>query len=572
MKHLLTILLTTLTITTALAQNYQWAHGFGGTSYDAQGNSIATDAQGNVYVTGTFGDSIDFDPGPDTANVGSSLWNTTHMFLAKYDSSGGFEWALNADGWMGQSEGVSLAVNDSGVFVTGTFEGLVDFDPLTNSTTDTISSDNDQNIFVAHYDLNGNFKRVTNINAWTSNAITLDDFGNCYITGHFFSIVDFDGSNAVANLTASGSGDAFIAKYNSSGNYQWAFNFGCNKTNTPVLEEGYSLAIDPAGILVTGKFADTTDFDPSANIYNLEATSGKWVFVAKYNLNGNLIWAGNIGGNSGEVAYSIASDPSGNGNFCITGSASDTVDFDLTNADYVVNCGAGRFYFAKYDNNANLVFVKIAGSGGASGRNLKLDIHGNIFIVGLFVGTTDFDPDIGVANLTATGSGSSPDIFLAKYDSNGNYIWAKSMGGAYSDWGKCIALDTNGNQYITGFFSNTADFDPDTAIVNLIGIGGNQAIFIAKYADTSTGTADFYLQPEEIIIYPNPALNLISIKYSKESSQVITVIIYDITGKVCFKNSFIENIKINISSLNPGIYTLQVKNNKQNLYSKFIKQ
>ena len=100
MKHLLTILLTTLTITTALAQNYQWAHGFGGTSYDAQGNSIATDAQGNVYVTGTFGDSIDFDPGPDTANVGSSLWNTTHMFLAKYDSSGGFEWALNADGWM----------------------------------------------------------------------------------------------------------------------------------------------------------------------------------------------------------------------------------------------------------------------------------------------------------------------------------------------------------------------------------------------------------------------------------------------------------------------------------------
>ena len=72
----------------SFSQTYQWAHGFGGPNNDAPGNSIATDAMGNVYVTGTFGDSIDFDPGGGFDTLAA---NAQTMFIAKYDSSGAYQ-------------------------------------------------------------------------------------------------------------------------------------------------------------------------------------------------------------------------------------------------------------------------------------------------------------------------------------------------------------------------------------------------------------------------------------------------------------------------------------------------
>jgi hypothetical protein len=111
------------------------------------------------------------------------------------------------------------------------------------------------------------------------------------------------------------------------------------------------------------------------------------------------------------------------------------------------------------------------------GYSVKTDALGNIYTTGNFQLTVDFDPSINITNLTSVNS--SLDIFICKFDPNGNFIWAKSIGGANYDYCKEINVDENGNVFATGFFQGTADFDPSPSIFNLTSSGSSD-IFITK--------------------------------------------------------------------------------------------
>lgn len=120
------------------------------------------------------------------------------------------------------------------------------------------------------------------------------------------------------------------------------------------------------------------------------------------------------------------------------------------------------------------------GSGGSNsqGRAIAKDASDNVYIIGTITGVNvDFDPSISVANLSTN---RSTDIFVAKYNSNGQYQWAFNIGGASDDAGLSIAVDINSNVYITGNFSGTADFNPSINTANL-SAKGNSDIFVAKY-------------------------------------------------------------------------------------------
>ncbi|HNU34945.1 MAG TPA: T9SS type A sorting domain-containing protein [Bacteroidia bacterium] len=563
MKHLLTTLLTTLTITTALAQNYRWAHGFGGPNSNTEGTSIATDAQANVYVIGSFGDNIDFDPGPGVAILNMQSFSPG-IFVAKYDSAGIYQWAFSLNGYNGYAS--HLAVNATGLYITGCFNGTTDFDPSPAVANLTASS---ADIFLAKYDFSGSYQWAINIgadNVCIAEDIAIDDNGNSYITGFIRDTVDFDPGAGIAMPIPNTLEDIYFAKYDSNGNYVWAKTLG-NPATFFMVE---CMTVDPTGLIISGKFSDTLDVDPSAGVYNLDATTGKEVYISKYDLNGNFIWAGNIGGSSGETIYSIASDLSGNGNFYITGGGSDTVDFDLTTGNYNVNCGTGRFCFAKYNLLGNLLFVKIAGSGGGNGRSMVVDTNENIYIIGLFAGIVDFDPGIDTANLVVTGSGFSADIFFAKYDNNGNYVWAKSMGGIYSDWGKAIAIDGIGNQYVTGFFTNSMDADPDGGIVTLSpAIAEN--IFIAKYYESPNAVINHTLTSADISIYPNPSDNYIVVNFHSSVKNTQFSVI-DVNGREIITGKLNSSLKINVARLPPGVYLLKAKSQASITCKKFIKK
>jgi hypothetical protein len=459
--------------------NYLWAKGMGSSTGNDVGNALAVDASGNSYITGSFVGTVDFDPGAGTQNLISI--GLGDIFMAKYDASGNYVWAKGMGNSANNDIGYGLAVDASGnSYITGQFFGTADFDP--GAGTQNLSAvGGGSEIFLAKYDASGNYvwaKRMGGTNTEVGYAVVIDASGNSYITGYFFGTADFDPGVPTQNLTAAGANDIFLAKYDASGNYVWAKSMGGTDTDI-----GSALGIDASGnSYITGHFAGTADFDPGAGTQDLISAGNEDIFVAKYDASGNYVWAKGIGGTNIDYCYAVSVDASGNSYGA--GSFIGTVDFDpgAGTASLIAGASASNAYILQLNSTGNYGSVK--GLGGYSstilndqGTSIKVDASGNSYITGYFLGTVDFDPGAGTQNLTSAGGN---DIFLAKYDASGNYVWAKSMGGTTDDNGYALALDASGNCYITGYFSTSADFDPGAGTQNLTSAGGND-IFLAKY-------------------------------------------------------------------------------------------
>jgi len=459
--------------------NYLWAKRMGGTGNDI-GNAIALDGLGNVHVTGSFAGTADFDPGPLAANltgVGSN-----DIFIAKYDASGNYVWAKSV-GSSGLDSGNGIAVDGSGnVHMTGQFTGTADFDP--GAGTANLTSLGGNEAFIAKYDASGNYvwaKRVGGSSGDVSHALVLDGSGNVHVTGYFNGTADFDPGAGTASLMSVGTQDIFIAKYDASGNYVWAKWAGGS-----ISDFGYGIALDGTGnVHVTGYFSLTADFDPGTGIANLTSVGDRDIFIAKYDASGNYLWAKAIGGAGTDTGYGIAVDGSSNV-YATGGFINSKVDFDP---------GAGTVELSAGFANQDAFVVRLSSAGdlgwaihlgyygsqpfGMECRAIVRDASGNVYATGNFAGlNVDFDPGAGTANLSSLGS---TDIFIAKYDASGNYLWAKAIGSATDDSGYGLALDGSGNVHLTGYFTGTADFDPGAGTANLINAAGGADLFIAKY-------------------------------------------------------------------------------------------
>jgi len=487
MKKLYIIILLAFVNIITNAQNYKWAKSIGSTS-DDRGNSIAHDGAGNCYIGGYFQGTADFDPGPGTANMTSH--GSNDIFFAKYDANGNYIWAKSI-GSIDIDECLSIAVDSVGnCYITGCFSDIVDFDP--GAGIANLTSVGGQDIFFAKYDANGNYIWAKNIGSTNSDwgiGIAIDGAGSCYITGHFSGTADFDPGPGIANHTPVGIvgiDDTFLAKYDSNGNYLWA-----NSIGSIDWDWGTSIAIDGTGsCYIIGRFQGTADFDPGAGIANLTSVGGYDIFFTKYDSNGNYLWAKSIGSTGEEVGNIIAVN--GTGNCYITGFFSGTADFDPGPATANLTLvGMQDIFFAKYDTNGNYIWAKNMGSSGNynEGKSIAIDSTGDCYLTGIFGGTVDFDPGAGTVNLTSVGW---YDIFFAKYDSNGNYLWAKNIGSPFDDRGWDIKVDGTGNCYLTGYFNGTADFDPGTGTANQTSIG-NTDIFFAKYTQQPV----IYVQPRD---------------------------------------------------------------------------
>jgi hypothetical protein len=565
MKHLLTLLTSLLFFSFATAQNYRWAYGFGGPNNNAQGTAIALDANANVYVTGAFGDSIDFDPGP-----GVSIVAPPGMFLAKYDSAGIYQGAFAIPG----TGSTSMAVNATGIYITGKFGGTVDFDP--GPAVHTITSNGNFDIFIVKYDLNGIYQWAIGMGGAhedVGNSIAIDNVGNSYLTGSFKDTIDFDPGAGVHNLISHGIQDVFFAKYNNNGNYIWAHSIGDTSYNS-----GLRIIINKSEnfIYVSGYFKGSPDFDPGAGSHIITAAGPGDDFIARYDSSGNFIWAGAIssaftGGNLiGEITTSTT--PNNSEYLYVTGLFRNVTDFDLSANVFNLSSvsTSADLFFAKYDNSGNLIWIKtIAGSntGGVTGVNVKIGKDASLFLCGFYYGTTDFDPGAGVSNLSCNGI---TDIFFAKYDSVGNYIWAKGMGGSFYDKPAYLALDSSDNQYLTGYFSGTMDCDPGLGTV-ILNPSSNQNIFIGKYISIPTGIFNEFPNASSIVsVYPNPANNKITIN-GNLLNQSFRLRILDLTGRIVLEKT-IANRTIDVSSLQSGVYFIEINLSNKNYRVHFIKE
>ena len=559
---LITCILFFLFGTQTIAQdvNLEWAIQLGGTSIDRISDK-AVDASGNIYTTGGFSETVDFDPGVGTLNLTSA--GNYDIFIQKLDPEGNLLWVKQMGG-TGRDYGVSIKVDASGnVNIVGDFEETVDFDP--DVGTLNLSSAGGRDIFIQKLDPSGNLlwaKQMGGAGFDYSESLDVDNSGNVYASGEFEGTADFDPGVGTLNLTSAGDHDIFIQKLDSSGNLLWVKQIG--GTNNDYC---WSMVVDATGnVYTTGVFFGTVDFDPGAGSLYFNSLGYGDIFIQKLDDSGNLVWANQIGGSDGnEVSNSIEVD--GWGNIYTTGWFEETVDFDPGAGTLNLTAsGSNDVFILKIDSSGNLIWAKqMGGTNGGEGRSIAVDAIGNVYTTGEFYGTIDFDPGTGTHNLTSLGSS---DIFIQKLDNSGILVWAKSLGGPDPDSGNSIIIDNSGNIYNSGSFNSTVDFDPEAEILNLSSAGSWDG-FVLKLNDLSVGSE--YLENDlEVSIYPNPTNDILQIKSEITFDHIR---ITNLLGQQVLSLENLQNSQeLDISHLSPGVYMITFLSKNQIWTTEFIKQ
>jgi hypothetical protein len=463
------------------------------------------------------------------------------------------------------------------------------------------------------------------------NGIVLDDVGNIYTTGEFRGTVDFDPGDDTYNVEVTDGGlSLYILKLNNDGEFLWVKVLDSNNGGNNFVE---TIALDAArNVYISGEFLPELDFDPGVDTYFLPVEEGSDLFIEKLDTDGNFLWAKAIEvSDYSKKTKAMVTDL--DENIYTTGYFSGTADFDPSVAEYEQTAVAyNDVFIQKLDSNGDFEWaVTMGGSVSENSSDITLDSNGNIYSLGKFRYSIDFDPSEATYYLTSNGS---YDIYVQKLDPDGNFIWAKSFGGPGSDGGNAIALDLFDNIYISGGFFETADFDPSDAIYSGVSVGdmdifilkldengdfkwvqtkggiehdigidisldnqgnvyttgvfresvdfnpegdplvlssnGENDVFITKLSQDALGNDEIKLS--EVSISPNPSSAIISISWSVNDVNNLNII--DISGKKVFPTQYINkdlhSCTLNLSELSSGVYFVQINGENGNLIEKLI--
>lgn len=458
------------------AQNLQWAHSIGTVFYTDYVKSMVVDNDGNLYTTGSFNDTMDFDPGPGVNQLISN--GQADIYIHKKDSAGNLIWAKSIGG-IDYEYGLSIHTDNNGfIYVSGAFNGTVDFDPGAGTSLGTSNGASD--IFTVKMDTAGNLIWKTTLGGTgtdESPLVTTDPSGNVITTGFFQTIADFDPGVGVDTLSAA-TYNTFFQKLDNNGNFISAVSIKSISPNWPV-----DITVDPSGNIYTlGTFQGaSTDFDPGVDTALLSGNGVKDIYVLKLDNSLNFIWVKQMGGSGDEEPTSIDLDLSGN--IYTAGSFEGTVDFDpsasVLNFSFSGDPTNDDCYLQKLDNSGNLIWVKqIGGMQVQIIKSIDVDDAGNTFAAIENGGVTDFDPGPGTYTLPYLGN---VDVSFAKYNSSGNLVWARSIAGSSEEYVTSIVIDNTESLYIAGDFWGTTDFDPGPATYNLTSLGGRD-LYTAKFS------------------------------------------------------------------------------------------
>jgi len=447
------------------AQSLQWAKGIGSTGLD-QGRSVCNDAQGNVYCTGKFSNTVDFDPSAGIFNL--TAVGSYDGYVLKLDAAGNFLWAKRFGG-VTEDFSENITVDDSGnIIVGGHYSGTADFDP--SAATYNLTSNGIEDIFILKLNASGNFlwaKSIGAANADLNNAVAVDPSGNVYAVGQFTFTVDFDPGPATYTLNWANGGH-YVLKLDASGNFVWAYGL------TATINDIY---VDNTGnYYCTGNFGGTVDFDPGAAVYNLSTTFSA-MFVTKFNSSGNIVWGKRMECNGTIESRSICTDQAGNVLTC--GNFEGTANFSPSPAPYnIVSNGDWDAFINKLDANGQFLWTdRIGGTLREYAFGIDADINNNIYVAGAFQGTVDFDPYLSFTyTLTAL---ALVDAYTLKLNPSGSFAWAVPFQGFDQTYNYAIAANDDGSAYVTGDFSAATDFDPAAGFQLISPVGGAD-IYLCK--------------------------------------------------------------------------------------------
>lgn len=343
------------------------------------------------------------------------------------------------------------------VYLTGTFEG----DTLQFGSYKLSCLRAGTSFYIVKYDQNGNVKWAEQVKSHSvsiseGNSLATDYLGYIYATGEFEDTISF-GSKT---LISAGAYNAFLVKYDSNGNVLWAKQSNGTRNNcNAVTADKYGNVYISGAFANIVSFGDDTLFGPSYSTLNF--------FIVRYDSDGSVKWANQSINSvtSGGEGYSLITDKFGY--VYVTGFFGDTITLG-TKTLYCNNKNGSDILLVKYDSIGNVIWAKQSNTPSAKssglGRAIAMGYSGDLYISGVFDDTLYIGTDTIKAPIK-----SADDIFWAKYDTSGNFLWAKQ---AYNldglDWRSyTISVDASNNLYLAGGAYSTTNkakvvFDTDT--------------------------------------------------------------------------------------------------------------
>ena len=294
-------------------------------------------------------------------------------------------------------------------------------------------------------------------------GIATDIAGNVYVAGKYEMNANFSGTI----LSDYGNHNIYIAQYSPSGILNWIRTAGGTYG-----DYAKALYCDGSSVYIAGEiegYGHSITFENSP--VTITCIGDNDMFLAKYDLDGNLLWAVSGGGYYSDKALGITADK--NGNVYVCGFFTNTAIFSGTT---IYGNGNKEIFIAKYDMNGNFIWIRQAGGPGRDeAKAIKCDASGNVYITGMYEDGKLYE------SFTLASPQDYFNIFLAKYDPDGNLAWVKTAGGNYDDVAWALTIDDAGKIFIAGEFNATATFDTIKLITT-----GSANIFVACYEDTGT--------------------------------------------------------------------------------------
>ncbi len=566
--------------------------------------------------------------------LNSFLIISSMIISTSYSQS--FEWAIGYGNELDANTSKIVTDQHGNLYSIGIFEGEMDFstDP---DAEDILTPTSTYASYLCKYSTEGELlfaKEFDGIGNFRPTAISTDEFENVYISGALFGTIDFDPGEEIFNLTAETFADAIVVKLSPSGDFIFAKKFGGS---------GFDIATNihldnENNIYLTGTFRNIADFDPNDESYLLTSNGFEDIFLLKLDTDGEFIYCKQVGGLGNESCDGIDLDEYQN--IYLSGSFTNEVDFDPTDGTYNLSASYEEASFIlKLGADGDFIFAKKLESLSPDYPNInsfliKIDNFGDIHIVGEYRDSIDFDP----SEETAMLYDSEPfnlNPFIAKYDGDGNFIYAKQLDGTWRSAFTDLTIDENHNAWLTGNFNGEVDFDmgigeqifeetnlalfvlklDPTAEFSDVQIFGNESfnygtsitndplnnIYISggfseiidfnsgpeEFELTSNGEADNFIfklgqyvlgnpseqQNIQILAYPNPSLGSVMIELDNTYKD-ITMIIQNNLGEEVYTENFseVKNMVVDLP-LAAGVYYISLKNGDHLLFgTKLIKQ
>jgi hypothetical protein len=375
-----------------------WGRAFGSSGAD---EGLHIDVLGNSVIScGFFLTSVTFDSLNPNGFLNS--FGDFDAYITKYDTAGNFIWAKQVGGFAGIEEARSVCQDALGnVYVTGFFTGQADMDPSNASLL--IPSAGGQDVWVMKLDANGNLvwvKTFGGTSADQANEIVIDQQGNVVVAGSFRMTADLDPGAGTVSVTSAGFDDAYVVRFDSSGQYQWSATFG--NTGSDIAN---TVDVDANGnIILAGFFQNSIDADPGPGTALLTTTGNVGGYVIKINSSGAFVFGDVLNGTNNNSPRQLKVHS--NGHILVAGSFNGTCDFDPTaGLNNITSAGSDDAYLLRLDAGGNVDWVVTYGGGAfEDAHGIAIDTSQNILVTGRFSGATDFDPGAGSVILTPANS------------------------------------------------------------------------------------------------------------------------------------------------------------------------